>query len=71
VFVPCLALITIGLTMLATSSSRGGLLASAIIFGIGFGTAYTVFAAYVTHGIGPDRSGATFGAILASFDTGM
>jgi MFS family permease len=71
VFVPCLAFITAGLILLTLSGSRSDLVVSAIVFGIGFGTAYTVFAAYVTHGVGPDRRGAVFGAILAAFDTGI
>jgi MFS family permease len=71
VFAPCLVLITAGLALLALASTRFGLILSAIVFGIGFGTAYPVFAAYVTHGVREDRRGAAFGAILAAFDTGI
>ena len=71
VFVPCLVLITLGLVLLALARGRTGLILSAIVFGIGFGTAYPVFAAYVTHGVHEDRRGAAFGAILAAFDTGI
>ena len=52
-------------------TTRSGLMLSAVVFGTGFGTAYPVFAAYVTHGVSEDRRGAAFGAILAAFDTGI
>ena len=70
-FAPCLVLITAGLVLLAMATTRSGLILSAIVFGTGFGTAYPVFAAYVTHGVREDRRGAAFGAILAAFDTGI
>jgi MFS family permease len=41
------------------------------VFGIGFGTAYPVFAAYVMQHVDPRRRGAAFGGILAAFDTGI
>jgi len=41
------------------------------VFGIGFGTAYPVFVAYVMRDVNPARRGAAFGAILAAFDTGI
>jgi MFS family permease len=71
VFAPCLLLITAGLVLLALATTRSGLILSATVFGVGFGTAYPVFAAYVTHGVHEDRRGAAFGAILAAFDTGI
>lgn len=71
VFVPCLALISIGLACLAAGGTRGWMVTSAVIFGIGFGTAYPVYVGYVMQGVGADRRGAAFGAILAAFDTGI
>ena len=47
------------------------MIASAVIFGLGFGTAYPVYVGYVMQGVGPERRGAAFGAILAAFDTGI
>jgi MFS family permease len=44
---------------------------SAIVFGVGFGTAYPVYVGYVMHDVNPGRRGAAFGAILAAFDTGI
>jgi MFS family permease len=71
VFVPCLILIACGLGVLAFGGSRGFLLASAVIFGIGFGTAYPTYVGYVMKGVSAERRGAAFGAILAAFDTGI
>jgi MFS family permease len=71
VFLPCLVLITAGLTCLVFGGSRFWLVLSAAIFGSGFGTAYPVFAGYVMRHVGPARRGAAFGAILACFDTGI
>jgi MFS family permease len=71
VFVPCLAFISCGLAVLAVRGTRGSLVASAIVFGLGFGTAYPVFVAYVMRDVDARRRGAAFGAILAAFDTGI
>jgi MFS family permease len=71
VFIPCLVLISLGLALLAVGGTRPWMMASAIVFGIGFGTAYPVYVGYVMEGVDPDRRGAAFGAILAAFDTGI
>jgi predicted MFS family arabinose efflux permease len=46
-------------------------LLSAVIFGVGFGTAYPTYVGYVMKGVSSARRGAAFGAILAAFDTGI
>jgi MFS family permease len=71
VFVPCLVLISCGLACLAAGGTRTWMIASAIIFGVGFGTAYPSYIGYVMRGVTPDRRGAAFGAILAAFDSGI
>ena len=71
VFIPCLVLIAAGLGLLAWHATRGTFVASAVVFGLGFGTAYPVFVAYVLRDVGAHRRGAAFGAILAAFDTGV
>jgi MFS family permease len=71
VLIPCLAMIVAGYALLAVSGARPWLLASAILFGIGFGSAYPMFAAYVLHRVDMRRRGAAFGGILAAFDTGI
>jgi MFS family permease len=71
VFLPCLGLIVAGLALLAVDGSRRGLITSAIVFGVGLGSAYPAFAAYVIQHVGDSRRGAAFGSILAAFDTGI
>ena len=71
VFAPSLILIAAGLALLALATSQRSFVASAIVFGVGFGTAYPVFVAYVMSDVHERRRGAAFGAILAAFDTGI
>lgn len=71
VFVPCLVLISLGMALLAVGGSRPLMIASAVVFGLGFGTAYPVYVGYVMQEVDADRRGAAFGAILAAFDTGI
>jgi MFS family permease len=71
VFVPCLILISVGLSLLALGASRGWMIASAVFFGAGFGTSYPVYVGYVMQHVSSNRRGAAFGAILAAFDTGV
>ena len=71
VFVPCLVLIAAGLGVLAFGGTRELQLLSAIVFGVGFGTAYPTYVGYVMKGVSAERRGAAFGAILAAFDTGI
>jgi MFS family permease len=68
---PSLALIALGLMLLAASATRAGLIAAAIVFGSGFGSAYPAFAAHVMTHVDSARRGAAFGGILAAFDTGI
>jgi MFS family permease len=71
VFLPSLGFIVAGLALLALGGTRPWLIASAVVFGTGFGTAYPVYAAYVMRNVHPSRRGAAFGGILAAFDTGI
>jgi MFS family permease len=71
VLIPCLALIVVGYALLAVDGTRPWMLASAVLFGIGFGSAYPVYAAYVLQHVDVRRRGAAFGGILAAFDTGI
>jgi MFS family permease len=71
VLIPCLALIVTGYALLAVGGTRFLLVASAILFGIGFGSAYPVYAAYILARVDNRRRGAAFGGILAAFDTGI
>ena len=71
VFIPCLVLISVGMACLAIGGTRFWMIASAVIFGVGFGTAYPVYVGYVMKEVNAERRGAAFGAILAAFDTGI
>jgi MFS family permease len=67
----CLVLAAAGLALLALSVGSASLVLAAVVFGTGFGTAYTTFFSHVMARIPPERRGAAFGAILAAFDTGI
>jgi MFS family permease len=71
VFVPCLVLVVAGFALLALGGTRPHLIASAIIFGLGFGSAYPVFLAHVMRHVDESRRGAMFGSIIGAFDTGI
>lgn len=71
VFLPCLLLISAGMACLAVSGTRPWMIASAVLFGMGFGTAYPVYVGYVMRDVSAARRGAAFGAILAAFDIGI
>jgi MFS family permease len=71
VFVPCLVMISVGLLFLAVGGTRPWMIASAAVFGLGFGTAYPAYVGYVMRDVTAGRRGAAFGAILAAFDTGI
>jgi MFS family permease len=71
VFVPCLVMISCGLACLAFGGTRFWMILSAMVFGLGFGTAYPAYVGYVMQDVTADRRGAAFGAILAAFDTGI
>jgi MFS family permease len=68
---PSLGLIVVGLALLAVGGTMPWLIASAIVFGLGYGTAYPMYVAHVMRHVDPARRGAAFGAILAAFDTGV
>jgi len=71
VFLPSVVLIATGFALLAVGGSRPLLVISALIFGVGFGTAYPVFLAHVMRNVGEHRRGAMFGSIIGAFDTGI
>src|SRR6266571_2439321 len=53
-FLPCLALVTVALGMLASARTRGPLVAAAVVFGMGFGNMYPAFVAHVVKFV-PDQ----------------
>jgi MFS family permease len=71
VFLPCVALVAAGFALLALGGSLPYLIASAVIFGAGFGSAYPVFLAHLMRHVDESRRGAMFGSIIGAFDTGI
>ena len=71
VIVPCLAMIVVGVWLLAGAHNRLMFVVSAVFFGLGFGSAYPVFVAHLMHHVAGHRRGATFGALIGAFDTGI
>jgi predicted MFS family arabinose efflux permease len=71
VFLPCVALIVLGFALLAIGGSRPILIVSALVFGIGFGSAYPAYLGHVLQFVDEDRRGAAFGSIIGAFDTGI
>ena len=71
VVVPCLLTVAAGVALLALASSRAGFVVSALVFGTGFGSAYPIFVAHLMKRVANERRGATFGALIGAFDTGI
>lgn len=71
VLAPCLLLTSLGYALLAIGGSKGMLIAAAIVFGTGFGSAYPAFAAFVMRHVEDTKRAAAFGGILAALDTGI
>jgi MFS family permease len=68
---PCLVAVAAGVALLASASSRTGFIASAFVFGTGFGSAYPILVAHLMKKISAERRGATFGALIGAFDIGV
>lgn len=71
VLIPCIVLASLGYALLAVGGSRGWLIASALLVGAGFGSAYPAHAAFVLRHVHAGRRGAALGGILAALDTGI
>jgi predicted MFS family arabinose efflux permease len=64
-------MIVLGVGMLSWATTRPGFVVSAMLFGVGFGSAYPIFVAHLMHHVADHRRGATFGALIGAFDTGI
>jgi MFS family permease len=71
VIVPCLMAVVVGVAILSVATTRTGFLISAFVFGTGFGSAYPIFVAHLMKTVDHRRRGATFGALIGAFDTGI
>ncbi|MEO7191796.1 MAG: MFS transporter [Vicinamibacterales bacterium] len=61
----------LGLLLLALARGEAMFIASAIVFGAGFGLLLPAYNTYVLTHVHPYRRGAAFGGMLAAFDTGI
>ena len=68
---PSLAIVPIGLLVLAHAETRPMLILAAVLYGTGFGSTYPAFMTYVLTHTDDRRRGATFGSVLWAFDTGI
>jgi len=71
VIIPCLVAVVAGVALLSVATTRTGFLVSAFVFGTGFGSAYPIFVAHLMKTVDNQRRGATFGALIGAFDTGI
>ncbi|HKO58557.1 MAG TPA: MFS transporter [Thermoanaerobaculia bacterium] len=71
VLYPSLIAVPIAFLLLATAHSRPQLVASAILFGAGFGSMYPAFATFILAHTDPERRARTFGSIVGAFDVGI
>ena len=71
VLYPSLALVPIAFAILGMATARWQLVASAIVFGIGFGFGYPAFATFILDNTNPARRARTFGSMVWAFDTGI
>jgi len=71
VIIPCLVAVAAGVALLSMATTRAGFLVSAFVFGTGFGSAYPIFVAHLMKRVDQQRRGATFGALIGAFDTGI
>ena len=71
VIAPCLAMVVLGVAVLPFADSRAMFVASALLFGVGFGSVYPLFVTHLMHHMPEHRRGAVFGALIGAFDTGI
>ena len=64
-------LVVLGVAVLTMADSRAMFVVSALLFGVGFGSVYPLFVAHLMHNMPEHRRGATFGALIGAFDTGI
>jgi MFS family permease len=68
---PGLVLVPIAFGWLGVANTRWEMIASATLFGIGFGAVYPAFVTIILGSTDPARRARTFGSIVWAFDTGL
>jgi len=71
VIVACLLLVATSMVVMSMATGRDLLMLSAVLFGTGFGSAYPVMVSALMKRVPAARRGATFGALIGAFDTGI
>jgi MFS family permease len=71
VLIPCILAASCGYALLAAGGTPASLYGSAVLVGLGFGSAYPAHAAFVLKSVDPARRAAALGGILAALDTGI
>jgi len=71
VLLPSLFLSALGLAMTSLTTGPLMLAGSGLVFGLGFGLMWPSFAALIIGQSGSERRGASYGAMIAAFDTGI
>ena len=71
VLYPSLALVPVAFAILGIATVRWQMVASAILFGAGFGFGYPAFASFILDKTDPLRRARTFGSMVWAFDTGI
>jgi MFS family permease len=69
--VPCLVMVVLAVGVLSIADSQAMFVVSALLFGVGFGSAYPLFVSHLMHHVAENRRTATFGAVIGAFDTGI
>jgi MFS family permease len=68
---PSVAIVPFALALLAIGNDLKTFVASAVLFGLGFGAVYPSFMAWVLDRTEEKRRAATFGSVLCAFDIGI
>lgn len=68
---PAFSLVPVALAVLVFAHTRWQMIASAFIFGAGFGWMYPAFVTFMLNKTDPGRRARTFGSMVWAFDTGI
>jgi MFS family permease len=68
---PALVAIPISFAVLASAQTRGEMIASAILFGIGMGASFPAFMTIIVGATDESRRARTFGSVIWAFDAGI
>jgi MFS family permease len=64
-------MIPLGLALLSFATTKGMMIAAAMVFGIAYGNCHPAFTAYIMSRVDERGRGGAFGGILAAFDVGI